>query len=218
MRLESDRKRRLITEKTKTFTSSWRLCIDLGKIICKKKKRLQRHSFVEKADVSTQKWERRPRGGRRSILVQIEKRNEKFRSSAMEASWMGNIHVLCHSNRDSKHAKTIVEIFFTSDRFKDTLFLHWSNLAYFKLKKIFYHTWSSQHCKSVIEHGLWAASQFSALNPQELDSKWKTENYRGSPSVPRKVMYKHSYRPEEDCVSCLSTWRRRKNRELHILL
>ena len=39
-----------------------------------------------------------------------------------------------------------------------------------------------------------------ALNPQDPDSKWNTVNYRGNSSVPRKVLYKHSYRPRQDCI------------------
>ena len=53
---------------------------------------------------------------------------------------------------------------------------------------------------------------FPALNVQDCNSNWKSENHRANPSVPRNVMYKNTVTDPTKIVSITSTWRRRKTR------
>ena len=50
---------------------------------------------------------------------------------------------------------------------------------------------------------------FSALNPQDPASRWKTDHYRGDPTVLRQVMNRHSDRPGQACNSAGSVRKHR---------
>ena len=77
-------------------------------------------------------------------------------------------------------------------------------------KRLIFHTGTSKNRRGILENGIWAggissrggrqASFFSALKPQDPDSRWDTCNYQRPANQPRKVLYNHSRRPNHDCI------------------
>ena len=160
-------------------TASWRLLPDLRKTmaissrICQKQKENAETFVCPKssciyADVTRTRTRRE--GG--TLWYIFVKTNEKFRNRAVENSWTGTCHVLCH-RQFATYARTIVEIFCTSEQIQDTLPLHWSILLTstwrwipVKWKTHVFHTGSSQNCRSVIEHWLRAGGLRSRCGRQ----------------------------------------------------
>ena len=73
-----------------------------------------------------------------------------------------------------------------------------------------FHAGCSKKYRSIVENGFWAggissrgAGQvfFSALNPQQPDSQWETDNSQDSANHSRRVLYKRGRHPDHDCIS-----------------
>ena len=79
------------------------------------------------------------------------------------------------------------------------------------------HTSSSYNYKSISAGGLSPRSTrqarfFSALNPQEPSSRQRTIDLKRLDVEPRKVMCKHSTRPDHDCIYCFNLRRAQRRK------